>query len=74
MSTWLIVWLVLTLVSILALTAVLAGLVRNALVLSRSIGRFSEEVGPLAAEIGQEGGRAADRGSKLEPPTRSPRH
>jgi hypothetical protein len=73
MTTWLVVWLVLTLLSILALTAVLAGVVRNALVLSRSIGRFSEEVGPLAAEIGQEGGRAADRGSNLQQPTRTPR-
>ena len=74
MSTWLVVWLVLTLLSILAIVAVLAGLVRSALVLSRSIGRFSEEVGPLVAEIGREGGRAAERGSSLEPPARPARH
>ena len=74
MATWLVVWLVLTLLSVLAIGAVLVGLVRQALVVSRSIGRFSEEVGPLAAEIGREGGRAADRGSHLQPPGRPARH
>ncbi len=70
MSTWLVVWLVLTLLSILALAAVLAGLVRQALVLMRSVSRFTEEVGPLAAEIGREGERASTRGSNLQPPGR----
>jgi hypothetical protein len=74
MSTWLVVWLVLTLLSIVALGAVLFGLVREALVLSRSLSRFSEEVGPLASEIGQQGQRAAARGSDLQPPTRPARH
>jgi len=73
MSTWLVVWLVLTSLSILALIAVLAGLVRQALVLSRSLSRFTEEVGPLAAEIGREGERASERGSHLEAPGRTPR-
>jgi hypothetical protein len=73
MSTWLLVWLVLTGLSILALAAVIAGLVRQALVLSRSIGRFNDEVGPLAAEIGREGERASERGSDLQPPGRTPR-
>jgi hypothetical protein len=73
MSTWLLVWLVLTALSILAIAAVLVGLVRQALVLSRSLSRFSEEVAPLAAEISREGGRAADRGSRIEPPGRTPR-
>jgi hypothetical protein len=73
MSTWLVVWLVITLLSILALGAVLIGLVRQALVLMRSVSRFTEEVGPMAAEIGREGERAADRGSKLQPPARSSR-
>ena len=73
MSTWLVVWLVLTSLSILALIAVLVGLVRQALVLGRSLSRFTEEVGPLAAEIGREGDRASERGSHLEAPGRTPR-
>jgi hypothetical protein len=64
-STWLLVWLVLTLLSIVALGAVLVGVVRQALVLSRSLGRFTEEVGSLATEIGGQtdrvAGRTADR-------------
>jgi hypothetical protein len=74
MSTWLVVWLVLTLLSIVALGAVLFGLVREALVLSRSLSRFSEEIGPLASEIGRQGQRAGARGSDLQPPTRPARH
>jgi hypothetical protein len=73
MSTWLVVWLVVTLLSILAIAAVLIGLVRQAFVLSRSLRRFSDEVGPLAAEIGREGDRAAERGSNLTPPPRRAR-
>jgi hypothetical protein len=72
-STWLIVWLILTLVSIVAIGAVLAAVVRQALVLMRSVGRFNEEVGPLASEVGREGERASARGSELGPPTATPR-
>ena len=73
MSTWLVVWLVLTLLSTLALGAVLVGLVRQALVLSRSLSRFTEETAPLAEEIGRGRERAADRGSNLEVPARHAR-
>jgi hypothetical protein len=74
MSIWLVVWLVLTLLSTLALAAVVVGLVRQALVLRRSLGRFTEEIVPLADEIADEGERAAERGSSLQPPGRSARH
>ncbi len=67
MSTWLLVWLVLTVVSIVALGAILIGLVRQALVLSRSLGRFTEEVAPLAAEIGRETDRVGGHGSPAKP-------
>jgi hypothetical protein len=73
MSTWLLVWLVLTGLSILALGAVIVGLVRQALVLMRSIGRFNDEVGPLASEIGREGDRASQRGASLQHQGRTPR-
>ena len=74
MSAWLVVWLVLTALSVLALIAVLSGLVREALVLGRSLRRFSEEVAPLAAEIGREGDTAGRRASELSPPGRTPPH
>jgi hypothetical protein len=62
-STWILVWLVLTVLSIVALGAVLVGLVRQAMVLSRSLGRFTEEVGSLATEIGGQTDRVAGRGA-----------
>ena len=74
MSGWLVVWLVLTLLSIVALAAVLVGLVRSALVLGRSVSRFGEELGPLTSEIGDQGRRAAERGSSLQRPEPPARH
>jgi hypothetical protein len=71
-SIWLIVWLVLTLISIVAIGAVLAAVVRQVLVLSRSVGRFNDEVGSLASEVGREGERATSRGSQLGPPRATP--
>jgi hypothetical protein len=62
-STWLLVWLVLTVLSLAAVAAIVVGLVRQALVLSRSLGRFSEEVGSLADEIGRETDRVARHGA-----------
>lgn len=63
MSTWLLVWLVLTVLSIVALGAILIGVVRQALVLSRSLGRFTEEVGSLASEIGDQTSHIAGHGA-----------
>jgi hypothetical protein len=70
MSTWLLVWLVLTVLSIVALGAVLVGVVRQALVLSRSLGRFTEEVGSLATEIGGQTDRVARHGTGRRGPPR----
>jgi hypothetical protein len=67
-STWILVWLVLTVLSIVALGAVLIGLVRQAFVLSRSLGRFTDEVGPLAAEIGRRTDRVAGHGEDRSGP------
>jgi hypothetical protein len=62
-STWILVWLALTLLSIVALAAILIGLVRQAFVLSRSLSRFTEEVGPLATEIGRQTDHVAGHGA-----------
>ncbi|MDP9328227.1 MAG: hypothetical protein M3P10_08470 [Actinomycetota bacterium] len=63
MSTWILVWFVLTLLSIVALAAILIGLVRQAFVLSRSLSRFTDEVGPLATEIGRQTDHVAGHGA-----------
>ncbi len=67
MAVWILVWLVLTVVSLVALGAILVGVVREALVLSRSLGRFTDEAGSLAAEIGHETDRVAGHGSPPKP-------
>ncbi len=50
-STTAVVWLVVGLVSTAALIAMLVALVRHVLVIGRAIGRFQEEITPIADEI-----------------------
>ncbi len=54
-----IVWLVVGLVSSVAMIAVLLALVRHVLVLGRALARFQEEVTPIASSIAGEGDRDA---------------
>jgi hypothetical protein len=64
-----ITWFVVGIVSTAAIIAVLIGLVRHALVLSRALRRFQREVTPLTQEISQLGERASSRaGAAAERP------
>ena len=63
MSAVAITWFVVGIVSTAAVVAVLIGLVRHALVLSRAIGRFQREVLPITQEISELGARASSRAS-----------
>ncbi len=65
MSAPVVVWLVVGLVSLMAVAAVLVGLVRHVLLLARTLGRFQEEVSPLAQEIAAESDRATSRTSAI---------
>jgi len=65
MSTPAVVWLVVGLVTTVAMIAVLIGLIRHLLVLGRSLRGFQEAVTPLAEEISAEADRAAGRTSRL---------
>jgi hypothetical protein len=56
-----IVWLVIGLVSSVAMIAVLVALVRHVFVLGRALTRFQEEVSPIAASIASQGARAGSR-------------
>jgi hypothetical protein len=64
-STVFVVWFSLTVVTTLALAAVLVGLVRHVLGLGRTLRRFQEEVTPVAEEISAEGNRASSRAARL---------
>ena len=55
------VWLVVGLVSSVAMIAVVVALVRHVFVLGRALARFQEEVTPIASAISSEGTRAGSR-------------
>lgn len=60
MSTPAVVWLVVGLVTTVAMIAVLIGLIRHLLVLGRSLRDFQEGVTPLAEEISAEADRLSN--------------
>lgn len=64
MTTPAIVWLVIGLVTTMAVLAVLIGLIRHLFVLGRALSRFRQEVGPLAAEIGTQAERGSTRSDR----------
>jgi len=61
-----IVWLTVGLVTFAALVAVLIGLARHVLLLARALGRFRDEVQPLAEELAAESARAGERAAGLQ--------
>ena len=70
MSTWLVVWFIVAIVSTAAVIACLVALVRHVLVVGRSAKELQEAVKPLADAITADGQRASDRASSLEVPGR----
>jgi len=64
------VWIIVGVVSTLAIAVVLVGLVRHVLLLGRTLRRFQEEVQPIAEDIAVEGERASSRAGGL--PTGEP--
>lgn len=66
MSAPAIVWLTVTVVTLAAIVALLAGLARHVMLLGRTLKRFQEEVTPLAEEIVSEGDRASTRTASLQ--------
>jgi hypothetical protein len=63
-----IVWIVIGLVTTLAVVAMVVALVRHFILLGRTLSRFQEEVTPIAGEIAAGGDRASARMSKLRAP------
>ena len=68
MTTPAAVWIIVGLVSTLAIAVVLVGLVRHVFLLGRTLRRFQEEVQPIAEDIAAEGERASSRASGLSSP------
>ncbi len=68
MSTWLLIWIIASGVSIAALGIFLASMGSQLLQLTRAARRFQDEVGGLAAEISRGSNRASQRVSNLSTP------
>jgi len=68
MSTWLLVWILVSGVSIAVLCIFLASMGSQLLQLTRAARRFQEEVGGLAADISRGSRRASERVSGLPTP------
>ena len=72
MSTWLVVWFIVAIVSTAAVIACLIALVRHVMVLGRSARALQEAVRPLADQIAADGDRASKRSASLQVPARRP--
>jgi hypothetical protein len=70
MSTWLVVWFVISIVATAAVIACLVALVRHVLLVGRTARRFQDELAPLTGAISSEADRASRRASALQPPSR----
>jgi hypothetical protein len=68
-STWLVVWLVVGLVTTAALVATAVWLVRHVILVGRSLGQVQEELGPLTEEISRESARGSERAASLRMPS-----
>jgi hypothetical protein len=67
-TTVVLVWLVVGLLSTAMVLAVVIALVRHVVLLGRAVSRFNDEVAPIAREIGQGTERASRRSASLAPP------
>jgi len=59
MGPWLVVWLVVGIVSTVAVLACLIGLLRHMLLLGRTVRQLQEEVQPIAEDVARGGQRAS---------------
>ena len=63
--SWVFVWLLLGIITTMVVVVFAISLGRHGLIVGRTARRFREEVGPLAAEVGQGGTEASDRAERL---------
>jgi hypothetical protein len=71
-STWLVVWFIVAIISTGAVIACLVALARHVLVVGRAAKEFQAAVQPLADAITADGDRASQRSSSLQVPGRRP--
>jgi hypothetical protein len=72
-STWILVWFIVAVVSTSLVLLCVAGLVRHVILLGRTAREMQDEVQPIVEVMSREGQRAATRASSLQPPGRTRR-
>jgi hypothetical protein len=72
-STWILVWFIVAVISTSLVLLCLAGLVRQVILLGRTARQIQDEVQPLMSEVSREGQRASGRASSLQVPGRTHR-
>jgi hypothetical protein len=65
MSPTAIVWMIVGLLTLALTLAMLIALIRHLLVLGRTVGRFNDEVAPVAREIAEQADRASARAQRV---------
>jgi len=71
-ATWIGIWLLIALLSVMAIAIVVVGLGRHVLIVGRTAAQARDELAPMAEEISREGTRAAERAQNLKVPRPGP--
>ena len=66
MATWIFIWLIVTVLSTIAVMIVLFALWRHASLVGRSAKRLQAELGTLTDDLSRQGARANERASSLQ--------
>jgi len=72
-STWILVWFVVALVTTVALLACAIAMVRHIILVGRTARQMQEETQPIVDELSRQGRRASEHASALRPPSRTKR-
>ena len=73
MSTWILVWFIVALVTTVALIAFGIAMVRHLILVGRTARQMQDEAQPIVEELSREGQRASRHAAQLRPLTRNNR-
>ena len=73
MSTWILFWFIVAVLTTFALVAFLIGLARQVLLVGRTAKQAQDELQPMVSQISRDGQQAATKAGNLKPPARKNR-
>lgn len=68
MTTWILCWFIVAILTTFAVLAFLIGLVRQVMLLGRTAKQAQDELQPMVSQISRDGQRASDKAANLKPP------